>query len=78
MNDLVPGCDAPESPVYILRMEAGRPVYGCRCMVCPRCAHHTGNNTQGHYWSWCHVTKSGREFHLCCPGDCELEETKPE
>lgn len=56
----------------------GAPVFGCRCVACPRCGHHTGNSTQGHYWRLC--TRSGRmeEFHLCCPGDCELAPAKPE
>lgn len=45
----------------------------CRHLTCGRCGQHTDNNTQGHYWSWCKITKSVREFHFCCPGDCELE-----
>lgn len=45
----------------------------CRCMVCARCGHHTGNSHQGHYWSYCAVTGTKRDFHFCCPGDCELE-----
>ena len=27
----------------------------CRCVVCPRCGHHTGNSHQGHYWRSCKV-----------------------
>lgn len=27
----------------------------CRCVVCPRCGHHTGNSHQGHYWRACKV-----------------------
>ncbi len=27
----------------------------CRCIVCPRCGHHTGNSHQGHYWRTCKV-----------------------
>lgn len=49
----------------------------CRCIVCSRCGRHTGNAHQGHYWAHCKVTKTRREFHLCCPdGNCELE-TQP-
>jgi hypothetical protein len=44
----------------------------CRCMVCARCNHHTGNSHQGHYWKFCKVTKHMEEFHFCCPGDCEI------
>lgn len=44
----------------------------CRCMVCGRCGHHTGNNTQGHYWAYCKVNKDSKDFHFCCPDDCEL------
>lgn len=47
----------------------------CRCLVCSRCGHHTGNATQGHYWAACSVTKTNRGFHFCCPGACELEST---
>lgn len=60
-------CDAPNSPMYIDG--------DCRCLVCSRCGHHTGNNTQGHYWALCKVTKTVRDFHFCCPGDCALEVT---
>jgi hypothetical protein len=48
----------------------------CRCAVCPRCGHHTGNNTQGHYWAFCKATRTNREFHHCCSDPafgCELE-----
>lgn len=51
----------------------------CRCTVCARCGHHTGNNHQGHYWRWCKVTGTMREFHLCCKDPewgCELERDK--
>lgn len=47
--------------------------YFCRCIICARCGQHTGNNNQGHYWSSCKVTKTVREFHFCCPDDCQLE-----
>lgn len=43
-------------------------------LTCNRCKKDTGNNTQGHYWAYCKVTKTNREFHFCCPDDCELEE----
>jgi len=48
----------------------------CRCTVCPRCHHHTGNAHQGHYWGYCKVTRTSREFHFCCPEapGCELNE----
>jgi len=58
-------CDSPDPP----SMVDGH----CRCIVCSRCKHHTGNSSQGHYWSWCNVTKTVREFHFCCPDNCELE-----
>lgn len=48
---------------------------GCRCVVCARCGHHTGNSHQGHFWAFCKVTRSIREPHFCCPGDCELGES---
>jgi hypothetical protein len=45
-------------------------------MLCARCRHRTGNFTQGHYWSWCAVTRrSGEDFHFCCPGDCERQQS---
>lgn len=65
-------CDAPDpKPIYILGEKDGKPIVGCRCMICARCGHHTGNNTQGHYWSYCAVTKTMREGHFCCAGNCE-------
>lgn len=45
----------------------------CRHLTCGRCKQHTNDTHQGHYWAWCKVTKTTREFHFCCPGDCELE-----
>lgn len=45
----------------------------CRCIICERCGHHTGNAHQGHFWSYCKVTGDVRDFHMCCPDDCELE-----
>jgi hypothetical protein len=66
-----PGCDAHEFGGFPSVLN-GR----CRCLVCGRCGHHTGDSNQGHYWSWCKVTKSLREMHFCCPDTefgCELE-----
>jgi hypothetical protein len=60
-----PGCDSP-APASL----DGNG--GCRCLVCGRCGHHTGDNNQGHWWAWCTVTRTLREHHFCCPGDCEL------
>lgn len=62
------GCDYPNPSVY-----QSRSGFICRCIVCGRCGHHTGNTTQGHFWAFCDVTKTFRDFHRCCPGDCELE-----
>lgn len=45
----------------------------CVSIVCARCDKCTGNNSQGHYWSYCKVKQTNRDFHFCCPGDCELE-----
>lgn len=76
MSDLVPDCDADDGPVYSdVDPVTGDLVYRCRCLVCARCGHHTGNTSQGHYWALCSVTRTVREFHFCCPGDCELEAT---
>lgn len=69
MSDLVPGCGVPNATVY--PMADGS--FGCRCLVCSRCGKHTGNNTQGHYWSFCSVTATLRDYHFCCPENCELE-----
>lgn len=73
MNEIrVPGCDAPSPPpVYMNNSGTG---YICRCLVCARCGHHTGNNTQGHYWKFCRRQLKSTKFHFCCPNDCELEE----
>lgn len=48
----------------------------CRCVVCPRCGHHTGNSHQGHHWGFCKVTRTVRTAHFCCGNEfgCELEE----
>jgi len=40
----------------------------CRCVVCPRCGHHTGNSHQGHYWRACKVL-SGRVRDGLKPGE---------
>jgi len=66
------GCDAGRNATLTFDPVTGE-VTGCRCLVCARCGHHTGNNNQGHFWSWCKVTRSTGNFHFCCPGDCELE-----
>ena len=49
----------------------------CRCVVCPRCGHHTGNSHQGHNWGMCKVTRTIRVPHFCCGNEfgCELEES---
>jgi hypothetical protein len=41
-------------------------------LVCNRCGRHTGNSSQGHYWSLCKVAKKDIGMHFCCPDDCEL------
>lgn len=72
----VPGCDAPEPrPVYLHAFPQGGepPVYRCRCIVCARCSHHTGNTTQGHYWGSCRRRPGEQPHHFCCPDDCELD-----
>ncbi len=61
-------CDADAPSAY----SDGNGGYVCRCVVCARCGHHTGNSHQGRYWAWCRVTGTRRELHLCCPGDCDL------
>ncbi len=66
-----PGCDAPPpGPVYM----GPNDTFVCRCVVCARCKHHTGNSNQGHYWAWCKVLKSMQVHHFCCPDNCELWE----
>ena len=81
---LVPDCDAPIPSVY----SDGHGGYICRCVICGRCGHHTGNSNQGHYWKFCkvmaryHDTHKTKEFldceecmpayHQCCPGNCSL------
>lgn len=72
MSKFVPGCDAVDAPIYIVSMADGVATYGCRCIVCSRCGHHTGNSNQGHYWAWCKVSAQREGFHHCCPGNCEI------
>lgn len=62
----VPGsvCDAEAATV--LRLPDGTTV--CRCIVCPRCGHHTGNANQGHYWQACKVL-AGRVRDGLKPGE---------
>ena len=67
------GCDSLEFGGGPPSMLDGK----CRCLVCSRCGHHTGNSHQGHYWKWCLLTQSMRDFHFCCPDKehgCELGE----
>lgn len=45
-------------------------------LKCGKCGEFTGNNTQGHLWGFCSVTRTVREFHYCCPEKCELEAAK--
>lgn len=77
-----PGCDAPDpAPVYVIGHGVGNSLTGdltfvCRCVVCGRCGHHTGNSNQGHYWSYCKVTRRREGFHFCCPDDCEFEQER--
>lgn len=70
----VPGCNAENPSFYMNTGPDGAIDVVCRCMVCARCANHTGNSSQGHYWGLCKVTKQKRRFHFCCPNDCELEQ----
>ena len=60
-------CDAPSATVSVVDGS-------CRCVVCPRCRHHTGNAHQGHHWGFCKITGTVREPHFCCPDEpgCEL------
>lgn len=68
-----PGCDADETPMYVNTGLDGASSVICRCVVCAHCGKHTGNSNQGHYWAYCKVTKTKRDFHFCCPDNCELE-----
>lgn len=56
-------CDAAEF--------GGAPSYAdghCRCIVCARCGHHTGNSNQGHYWASCKVLAAKVSAELA-PGE---------
>lgn len=71
-------CDAPQPrPYYVIGERDGRLIYGCRCAICARCGHHTGNTTQGHFWSWCQVSQRSEGYHFCCPGNCEYGQDMP-
>jgi hypothetical protein len=51
--------------------EGGATVYQdgtCRCLVCARCGHHTGNAHQGHWWKACKVL-AGRVQASLAPGE---------
>ena len=71
------GCDSPGPPsiMQLINQDTGQVSYVCRCLVCSRCKRHTGNANQGHYWAYCKITKTDRDFHFCCPDNCELETT---
>jgi hypothetical protein len=43
---------------------------------CGRCGGCSGY--QGHYYLHCSVTLTPREFHQCCPDNCELETNNDE
>lgn len=67
-------CNAPNPPIYLASgLLTDDPGLNCRCVVCPRCNMHTGNSTQGHFWAWCKVTESRRDYHWCCEESCSLE-----
>ena len=63
----VPGsaCDAGPA-ASTMQMADGTTV--CRCVVCPRCGHHTENSHQGHYWQTCKVL-SARVRAGLAPGE---------
>ena len=81
------GCNFDGAPSLYMGHDG---TYVCRCIVCGRCEHHTGNSTQGHYWAVCHVQRKFHDlhktkalmdckkcmpdFHFCCKDDCELFE----
>jgi hypothetical protein len=65
-------CDAPSGGSVYLASDGK--TY-CRCVVCSRCGHHTGNSHQGHAWSYCSKTGEKVGFHFCCPDlPCEYPE----
>jgi hypothetical protein len=71
--------DAPDPkhvyPPIAECIRAGHSTNGVNCAYgfCGRCSGHVDNGHQGHYWKFCQVTKSLREFHFCCPDACEME-----
>ena len=73
----IPGEGACDSPAAS-RMQMPDGTVVCRCVVCPRCGHHTGNSHQGHHWGMCKVTGTVRVPHFCCGNEfgCELEPAK--
>lgn len=83
----LPECDAPHAPGVYAEWDTATGeniTYRCTCLVCSRCGHHTGNNTQGHFWSICkplikrgyRLDQAAVDFHFCCPDDCELDNTR--
>jgi hypothetical protein len=71
----VPGSACDSATATVMPMPDGTTV--CRCVVCPRCGHHTGNSHQGHNWGFCTVARTVRVPHFCCGNEfgCELEES---
>lgn len=61
-------CDAAEFGAAATLLVIGDPGSGCRCIVCGRCGHHTGNAHQGHYWRLCKVLL-GRARDSLPPGE---------
>lgn len=57
-------CDAAEFGAAATFLPGGT----CRCIVCPRCGHHTGNAHQGHFWGLCKVLL-GRARDSLPPGE---------
>ncbi len=47
--------------------KSGCHIYAWHCGRCGGCSGY-----QGHHWSHCKVTGTVREFHMCCPDNCEL------
>ncbi len=67
MNEILECPACPDGHTYMEFHSLG--------MVCARCNEHTGNSHQGHFWSYCKVTRTIRSPHFCCPDNCELEAT---
>lgn len=59
IGDLVGASPRADTPCDALEYGGGPPSMspdgGCRCVVCARCGHHTGNSHQGHWWGTCKV-----------------------